>query len=213
MKIWQIVTVSAVAAIALPAFAQMATGPGRPDTRAEVEASVKDRLGKFDANKDGTVSPDEMKAYADARMKERNDAHFAEMDTDKNGSISRAEFDASHSKGALAMAGGPGERIVRIERHDRRGPGGHEGHMMTPPTPPVPGDESKPGERRTRIMMMGGRDDMMAMEGDGKGIVIADAVKKALERFDATDTNKDGTISPEERKAQRGVWRSMRSVG
>ena len=37
-------------------------------------------------------------------------------------------------------------------------------------------------------------------------------MKKALERFDATDTNKDGTISPEERRAQRETrrkaWRS-----
>ena len=55
-------------------------------------------------------------------------------------------------------------------------------------------------------MMMGGHDGMVMATGDGKGIVIADAVKKALERFDAADTNKDGKLTPDERKAQRGAW-------
>ena len=58
-----------------------------------------------------------------------------------------------------------------------------------------------------RMMMMGDGPRVMAWSGDGKGIVIADAVKKALERFDATDTNKDGTISPDERKAAREAMR------
>ena len=48
---------------------------------------------------------------------------------------------------------------------------------------------------------------MIMAEGDGKGIVINDAVKKALERFDAADTNKDGKLTPEERQAKRGAWR------
>ena len=32
-------------------------------------------------------------------------------------------------------------------------------------------------------------------------------MKKALELFDAADTNKDGKLTPDERKAQRGAWR------
>ncbi len=206
MKILQILAVSAAAAVTLPAFAQMTAAsdkPGMraPETRADVESRLRERLGRLDANKDGTVTREETIAMADARMKERNDAHFAAMDSDKNGTISRAEFDAGHAKGAMAMAGGPGERIVRIDKR---------GDLASPPVPPMPGTDDKPGERRTRVMMMGGRNGMIMADGDGKGIVIADAVKKALERFDATDTNKDGSISAEERKAQRGVWRSMR---
>jgi hypothetical protein len=220
MKFWHILAVSTAAAVTLPAFAQMAAPPAPPappaQTRADVEAKVRERLGRFDANKNGTVTPDEMKAYAETRMKARNEERFAAMDTDKNGSISRAEFDAHHSGGMMAighddlMRGSGGERIVRIERRMDGGPVG----APIPPEPPMPpmapdSDGKQMKQKRTRIMMMGS-DGMMWAASDGKGIVIADAVKKALDRFDATDTNKDGTISPEERKAGRAAWRAKR---
>lgn len=208
MKIWQILMVSVAAGVTLPAVAQMAESPA---TRAEVEASVRDRLGKFDADKDGTVTRDEMMAFAKTRMEARADDQFAAMDTDKNGSISRAEFDAWHAK--------RGDRqIIRLERFgDPDGmmpppppppPPGPDGVAPPPPPPPPPAMDGKPMKREhTRMMFMGGRDGMIMAEGDGKGIVIADAVKKALERFDAADTNKDGKLTPEERKAQHGKWR------
>lgn len=193
MKIWQIAAVSVAAGLTLPALAQIG---GSPTTRAEVEASVKDRLGKFDANKDGTVSADEMRAYADARMAKRADEQFAAMDADKNGSVSRAEYDVWQKS--------RGDRMVHVE-HLR---------MPAPPTPPTPGaapsTDGKPVVRREMRMMMKDRHGgphIMAMSSGGSGIVIADAVKKALERFDAMDSNKDGMISPEERKAQREKWR------
>lgn len=207
MKIWQILLVSAAAGVTLPAVAQMVESPA---TRAGVEASVKDRLGKLDTNKDGIVTRDEMIAFTNARMAARADDQFAAMDTDRNGSISRGEFDAWQAR--------RGDRqIVRVERF-----GGPDG-MMPPPPPPPPGPDGaapppppsppamdgKPMMREhTRMMFMGGRDGMVMAEGDGKGIVIADAVKKALERFDAADTNKDGKLTPEERKAQRDAWRA-----
>ncbi|MES2288621.1 MAG: calcium-binding protein [Pseudomonadota bacterium] len=196
LKLWQIGVISASMGVALPAVAQMAQTP--PETRSGVEARVKERLGKLDANKDGTVSPEEMRAFADARMKEHADERFAAMDTNKDGAISRAEFDAYRAK-----EHNMDERIVRIERHE-----GPDGAMMPPPGKP---DGHKRIERM-RIMMHG-QDGMVMAQGEGKGIVIADAVKRALERFDATDTNKDGTISPEERKAAREAFRvKMRTM-
>jgi hypothetical protein len=201
MKIWQILAVSVAAGITLPAVAQLVDPP---TTRADVEARVKDRLGRLDADKNGTVTRDEMMAFAKARMDTRADDDFAAMDTDKNGSISRAEFDAARAKRG-------GAHIVRMERKGLSG-----GPMMAPPPgpdgaappQPAPGPDGKPVLReRTRVMMMGGHDGMVMADGDGKGIVIADAVKKALDRFDAADTNKNGKLSPEERKSQRGGWR------
>ncbi|UVO54980.1 calcium-binding protein [Sphingomonas sp. SUN039] len=200
MKIWQVVAVSVAAGVTLPALAQMAEGPV---TRAEVEARVKDRLGRLDADKNGTVTRDEMMAFAKARMETHADDDFAAMDTDKNGSISRAEFDAARAKRGFP-------HVVRMER---RGPNA----MMAPPPPPegaatpqpAPGPDGKPVLReRMRVKMMDGRSGIVMADGDGKGIVIADAVKKALDRFDAADTNKDGKLSPEELKAQRGTWRT-----
>lgn len=228
MKLWQIAAVSVAAGITLPAIAQM----GQPSTRAEVEARVKERLGKFDANKDGTVTPDELRGYAEAQAKVRADDHFTMMDTNKDGSVSRAEYDAWVSKRPARMING--EPMIHVLQ------GGPEIVMLRPPAPPAPpegaappkpgdapqvrreiriitadGDAPPPpgpdGKRRERheIRIMSAGDGHMPMmwSGDGKGIVIADAVKKALERFDAMDTNKDGTISPEERKAAHGEWR------
>lgn len=206
MKIWQIAMISVAAGVTLPAAAQMAEGLA---TRAQVEASVRDRLDKLDANKDGIVTREEMTTFAKVRMDARADDQFAAMDTDKNGSISRSEFDAWRAR--------RGDRhIVRVERL-----GGPDGMMPPPPPPapsapdgvaspppPAPAIDGKPMLREhTRMMFMGGHNGMIMAEGDGKGIVINDAVKKALERFDAADTNKDGKLTPEERKAKRGAWR------
>lgn len=195
MKLWQIGLISATMGVALPAVAQMAQTP--PETRADVETRVKERLGKMDTNKDGTVSQDEMRAFADARLKENADERFAAMDTNKDGSISRAEFDAARAKGPSI-----GERVRIVRR------GGAEG--VAPPPPGAP--EMHKRMERMRIMMKT-HDGMVMARGDGEGIVIADAVKRALERFDAVDTNKDGTISPDERKAGREAFRvKMRTM-
>ena len=87
-----------------------------------------DRFANMDANKDGQLSKAEMDAAHAARMEkraerkgerggkrmanmtdeqkaewqakraERRDTHFAAMDTDKNGTLSEAEFTAGHAK-------------------------------------------------------------------------------------------------------------------
>jgi len=77
------------------------------------------------------------------------------------------------------------------------------------PTTPASPDGTPVVRREMRVVTRDGASPnvMMWSSSNGDGIVIADAVKKALERFDAADTNKDGTISPEERKAQRDKWR------
>jgi hypothetical protein len=208
MKIWQIAMISVVAGVTLPAVAQVVEGPA---TRAEVEASVRDRLGKLDANKDGIVTREEMMTFAKVRMDARADDQFAAMDTDKNGSISRGEFDAWQAH--------HGDRqIVRVERF-----GGPDSLMPPPPAPPSPDGVASPSppapapapaidgkamrREHTRMIFMGGHNGMIMADGDGKGIVIDDAVKRALERFDAADTNKDSKLTPEERKAKRGAWR------
>ena len=41
--------------------------------------------------------------------------------------------------------------------------------------------------------------------GDGDRIVIVDAIKAALMRFDAADANHDGMLTPEERRARAGA--------
>lgn len=181
MKFWQIALVSGATSVAVPAIAQMVDGKGPPMTRTAVETRVKERLARFDTDKNGIVTRDEMLAFAKARGKETADQSFTATDVNKDGSISRQKYDARAATRGT-------ERVVRI---DRRG-----------------ADGSMPEGKSMRMMMMD-RGGTTMMSGDGQ-IVIADAVKKALERFDATDTNKDGTISPEERRAAREARRAMK---
>lgn len=199
----------AAALVALPTaalVAQTATPekPAKPamapQTRAEVESRTKERLGRLDTNKDGTVTREEIMAFADARMKERNDDMFAAMDTDKNGSISRAEFDAHHAD----PRHGKGPKIMRIEARS-----------MGEPRGDAPRSDKAEAHGRHMKMMMVDRGGLMMMAEGGDKIVIADAVKKALDRFDAADANKDGVLSPEERRAareaRRAAWKAKAS--
>ena len=163
----RIVLLGASALLATPALAQTApapapaTGDDRVTTRAELEASIRARLVPADADKDGTVTGDEMHAYAPVRAKAEADEAFVAMDADRNGQLSRAEYDT-----------------YQANRRGGRG-GGNWGGMGG-----------------------GGREMMMTMRGGG-GVVIADAVSDALQQFDATDANKDGGVTPQERQAMR----------
>ncbi len=118
-----------------------------------------------------------------AKLKE----HFAEMDADKNGAINEAEFITAHEARAE-------KREDRREmRGDRKGPDDHDGHRM--------GGHGKGGMK------------MLAMadaNGD-KAVTKAEFRTAAEARFTKADTNNDGSISADERKAQRadkrgGKW-------
>jgi EF hand len=86
---------AAVLVLAVPAIAQMAK-PDRPaQTRVEAEAKVRSHFAMLDANKDGFVTAAEIGEIRGEAMGKM----FEQMDADKNGSISRAEFDAAHAGG------------------------------------------------------------------------------------------------------------------
>ncbi|MGH6781508.1 MAG: EF-hand domain-containing protein [Sphingomonadaceae bacterium] len=176
---------SLVALIAVPALAFQAAPeagktPRAPQTRTQVEVSVKEHFAKMDLNKDGSVTEAEIQAGRDARMKARADERFTALDADKSGQISRAEFDAGHEK----MRGHRGDRGDRGGHHGMRG--GHHrwggGHMG------------------------GGMFATADANKDGK-VTLAEASAARLQWFDKIDTNKDGTITPEERKAGRMQFR------
>lgn len=175
-------------ALAIPALAMM-HGEGHPmmgatpTTRAEVETGVKMHFEKLDANKDGFVTLDETKAAHTAMQAEKRDQHFKTLDTNADGSISRAEFDAAHPAGDEP----PMQHGMRKMSHD----GGKAGH------PPM------------RMMMVGHMFGKADANADGK-VTLAEALTPALARFDAADSNKDGTLSAEERKAAHAERREHR---
>jgi hypothetical protein len=90
-------------------------GPGAADTdgdsrisQAEFVAAAVQRFDRGDANRDGTITAEEMRAGMQARHTERRGEVFARMDTNGDGSISRAEFDARPERGGDAERGGRG---------------------------------------------------------------------------------------------------------
>ena len=168
--------------------ADMGTMTDGPTTRGDVETRVKTHFAAVDADKDGFIVAAEAGAMRTKHHAEMRDAHFSAMDSNKDGSISRAEFDAGHQteRQGAAVAG--------------EGKGGH--HMRGG------------GHRKMGGMMGGGRMFERAdANTDGK-VSLAEALAKPLARFDAADTNKDGTLTPEERKAaretMRAKWRDRR---
>lgn len=90
----------------------------QPVTQAEFVQARVSRLTALDTNRDGTVGADEMAAGAAARQAARSGKRFERLDADKNGQISRVEFD-----GARAHHGERGEH-----RAQRMGAGRGAGH-------------------------------------------------------------------------------------
>ncbi|WP_427788895.1 hypothetical protein [Brevundimonas diminuta] len=189
-------TFSGVAALALVmavsggAAAQGQT-TARPDARphhARMAESVSkadfvqrrvERLRAADANNDGQVTAEEMRAYAEARRAERQAARFERLDTNKDGVLSREEFAAGHARGERGE--GMGGR--------RMGGGGHgwSGHGRAGETDGARG---------------------MA-RGDARfPIVIADVERRAEEAFNRMDANGDGVLTQDERRAAMQARRS-----
>lgn len=178
MKTWIFGGVAAAALIALPAFAQM------------------DGM-----HHKGPKGP-ETRAEVEARVK----AHFADVDTNKDGAITKTEAEAFHAK-------------MRAERHDRmfammdtdkngqisrqEFDARHDGKGEAPH-----GYRHGMKGRNKGGMMRDAMFDRADADKDGR-LTLSEANAHALARFDRADANKDGTITPEER---RDAWKSMRDM-
>lgn len=146
-------------------------------TRTEAQAHAAEKFAKMDANGDGKLD-------ASDRAAKRAEMHaqaFERFDANKDGSISKAEWDKAAAdraakRGEKRADAGEGKRGMR-GHHGKRG--GHHG------------------------MMMGKADT----DGD-KAISQAEFQTAALARFDAADANKDGQVTAEERAAQREAWKA-----
>jgi len=188
----------ALAGLSANAFAQndgpgptAADGPPRhahaPRTRAEVEASVRAHFAALDKNKDGFLTPDELRPAvpSEADRRKMRDHLFAMMDKDGNGQISKSEFDAFH-------ADRPG--------HGGKGMPGDHGAGAPGEGPPIGGPMHHRFMRRWHGAMAGMMFRHADADHDGK-VSLAEAEKAALDRFDRIDTNHDGVIDDAEREA------------
>jgi Ca2+-binding EF-hand superfamily protein len=159
-------------------------------TRTEAQAHAAQRFAKMDFNKDGKIDASD-RAAKRAEMQAKK---FASLDADGNGSISQAEWNdrgagraAKHAE--RAQKGAAAGETREGKRHAMRGHG------------------KRGGQHGMHGGMMGKAD----INGD-KAISQAEFQTAALARFDAADANKDGQVTAEERKAQRGEWRANRAA-
>lgn len=162
--------------------------PERPErgadmTRADAEARATAAFARMDANGDGLLDT----ADREARQQER----FARMDADGNGQVSFEEMQAAREERREARE----ER--RAEAGERRGQAGERrgrrgAHRMA--------------MRGAGPRMMGQRLEQADTNGDN-ALSQAEFTTAALARFDRADANSDGTVTAEERRAQRGERR------
>ena len=112
------VAVAQTAAPQRPARAAMA----QPVSQADFVARRVERLRAADADRNGTVTAEELRAAGQAKRTERRAALFERLDANKDGSISRAEFDAPRAEGQR-----DGQRAG--QRAEHRAGRGHRGGM------------------------------------------------------------------------------------
>lgn len=152
--------VVALMAVAAPVAAREA-GPravrnAAPVTEAEFIQNQTRILRAADANGDGQVTAEELRAHTQARRAERLNQQFARLDANGDGQISREEFAAQSQR-----------RTMNREGRNRAG-------------------------------------------AERPAMAIATAEQRARERFAAMDTNRDGQVTVEERRAAFEAMRKNR---
>ncbi|MBO9517587.1 MAG: EF-hand domain-containing protein [Porphyrobacter sp.] len=167
-------SLAAVAAIAAASAAFAQEAPKREPRPPMTRADVEQRTTESFARMD--VNKDGVLNQADRDAREKS--AFDRIDSNHDGSISPEEFAArgDERREARQAQAEPGQRSG--PRMGRRGPGG-------------------PGAMGMGLARNADTD------GDGS-VTQAEFASAALTRFDTADTNKDGTLSREERRAQRG---------
>jgi Ca2+-binding EF-hand superfamily protein len=156
-------------------------------TRAETVAMVRDHFGRLDSDRDGAITTAEV-IERHGEMHDGDDPHvmrhhkvrdpgaaFDRFDANKDGSISREEF-------AEAREHRIEKRIViKEQRRDKRRE-----------------------FRKHRMGGIGGARMIVMADTDKDGrITLAEAEAMALRHFDQMDANRDGQVTPEERRAGR----------
>jgi Ca2+-binding EF-hand superfamily protein len=227
--------IAAAFAASIPAIAQVAPGAAAPQpgpakavkSRAEVQSAVTRRFERMDSNRDGFVSQAEAQAIQAKRGERRQQraegradpaAIFARLDANKDGSITRAEADAARTARAVA-SGKPANAHAMafgnlFERADK-----NRDSIITraefDAAPPKGGMAGKRGGARHggKHAGMGGRLFTVGDANKDGRVSLAEAQQAALSHFDRADLNRDGQVTPDERRQSRQQRRAQRQPG
>ena len=168
------------------------------------------------------------KVHTRADVQAKVAEHFAKLDANRDGFVTRAEADAAREQLRARIAERVGERREQaFERLDSNNDGAISRSewdaASTRRTERMASrrdrkSEGGPDARRMhggvhRMAMLGGRMFGMAdADKDGR-VSLQEAQSAALRHFDMADTNRDGQISPDERRQMRHRMISERRPG
>lgn len=177
-------------------------------TRDEVVQHVREIFARFDTNKDGYVTREEMQAFHDKFANMGADMHrhlgnrgmmmgdrgamFDRLDTNHDGVISRQEFMASQAnvrreQRVIIMRDGAAEGGADVKGMHMHGMGMHGMGMG-----------------------MGAHLFEMADANHDGRVSLQEAQNAALAHFDRADLNHDGKLTPDERRQAHKLMRSER---
>lgn len=166
------------------------------------------------------MAPKAEKTYTRDEMIAKVRKHFAKLDADKDGFLTRAEVEAGRSAMKHRIVERMGERrdpAAAFDRLDANKDGtisreefskGHEMRMerrkdmKDGAAPGAPGAKAHKGMRMHRMggMMMGGHMFGMADANKDGRVSLQEATDAAARHFDMADTNRDGRVTPDERR-------------
>lgn len=189
------------------------------EARTDVQGHAAKMFSRLDADKDGFITTAEVDSMRAKRAERRQDRMakktanfdparaFARLDTNKDGKLAMAEVEAVRAARkpdgkAGAKAGGRG-----AERLFARADSNQDGFVTLAEFQAAPKpnrDKAAMGRRGEGMSRMIGAADV---NKDGK-VSLAEAQQAALTRFDRADANRDGRVTPEERKAMRKAMRA-----
>ena len=144
-----------------------------------------------------------MESMTRAQMLEKVQAHFAKIDADKNGVVTKAEADAMRAERREHIV----KRVEKRSEHRFERIGTNNDGQIS--RPEFDAAHARMAERKgkaphIRVRMhsaMHGRIFEMADANNDGSVTLQEATSAAAAHFDRADANRDGILTPEEMRA------------
>lgn len=219
---------AALAAFAGAGIAVAQTAPHAPgaahqrhmktSTRADVQTRIQQMFQRVDADRDGFITraeADAMKAQRAGKRQQRMEQRaqhnpgkrFDRLDANRDGQVTRAEATAAQQARAARQAQNGGNRLERLFA---RADSNRDGAITRAEFDAMPKGQGR-GMRGARAG--GGIAGRMFERADGNKdgrVSLPEAQGAALSHFDRFDLDRDGTLTPQERKQAREQFRAQR---
>ncbi len=170
----------------------------------EVQSVLTEKFTAADADGDGLLTQDEMSTAHEQRHQERAAKHFAQLDTDENGSVSVEEFQAGkppggrHCGGSKPMFSQDETSETREQLHQERA-AEHFAELDTDGSGSLSVEEFQAGKPPARKHGSRSERKFSWLDQDGDGMLSSIEMNAPLvEKFKRLDTDQNWVISAEE---------------